>query len=90
MATLNSKMSLAFAALVLAAAPRPGLAAPGNLRLYPAGSPVPPVSAVNYSAGQTRGNDAVIGLGASGQVAIRCTQASGTVHAILDVTGYFE
>jgi len=62
----------------------------GNLRLYPAGTPVPPVSTLNYSAGQTRGNDAVIGLGVSGQVAIRCTQASGTVHAILDVTGYFE
>ena len=62
----------------------------GNLRLYPAGTPLPPVATVNYSAAQTRANNAVIGLGASGQIAIRCTQASGTVHAILDVTGYFE
>jgi hypothetical protein len=62
----------------------------GNLRLYPAGTPVPSVSAVNYSTGQTRANNAVIGVGVSGQVAIRCTQASGTVHAILDVAGYFE
>ncbi len=62
----------------------------GNLGLYPAGTPVPSVSSVNYSTGQTRANNVVIGLGVSGQVAIRCTQASGTVHAILDVTGYFE
>jgi chitinase len=64
--------------------------AAGNLRLYPAGTPVPSVSSVNYSAGQTRANNGVTGLGVSGQIAIRCAQASGTVHAILDVTGYFE
>ena len=64
--------------------------AAGNLRLYPAGTAAPSASSLNYSAGQTRANNAVIGLGASGQVAIRCTQASGTVHGILDVTGYFD
>ena len=64
--------------------------AAGNLRLYAAGTTAPSASSLNYSAGQTRANNAVIGLGASGQIAIRCTQASGTVHAILDVTGYFE
>ena len=62
----------------------------GNLRLYPGGTPVPSISSVNYSTGQTRANNAIIGLGVSGQVAIRCAQASGTVHGILDVTGYFE
>ncbi|HEY8060417.1 MAG TPA: Calx-beta domain-containing protein, partial [Acidimicrobiales bacterium] len=64
--------------------------AAGNLKLYAAGTPVPPVSALNYSTGQTRANNGVVVLGASGQMAIRCTQASGTAHAILDVTGYFE
>jgi hypothetical protein len=63
--------------------------AAGFLTLYP-GPTLPLVSSVNYSAGQTRANNAVVGLNASGQLAIRCGQASGTAHAILDVTGYFE
>ena len=63
--------------------------AAGFLTLYPGGTP-PLVSSVNYSTGKTRANNAVVGLSASGQLAIRCGQASGTTHAILDVTGYFE
>jgi uncharacterized repeat protein (TIGR01451 family) len=62
----------------------------GNLRLRPAGMPVPLVSAINYSAGQTRSNNAVLPLNASGQITVFCGQASGTVHFILDVNGYFE
>jgi hypothetical protein len=61
----------------------------GNLRLFAAGAAVPLVSTLNYSAVQTRGNNAVVGLGASG-LAVRAVQASGSVHAILDVNGYFE
>jgi len=45
---------------------------------------------VNYSAGQTRGNNAIILTGPSAGLAVRCNQASGTTHAILDVNGYFE
>jgi hypothetical protein len=63
--------------------------AAGYLTLYPGGAP-PLASSVNYSAGQTRANNAVVGLSATGQLSIRCGQASGTAHAILDVTGYFE
>jgi hypothetical protein len=62
----------------------------GNLRLYPAGTPLPLVSTINYSAAQTRANNAIASLNALGQVAVRCSQASGTVHVILDVNGYFE
>jgi len=62
----------------------------GNLRLYPAGIPLPTVSTVNYSAGQTRGNNAIVGLSADGRLDVRCAQASGTVHFILDVNGYFR
>jgi hypothetical protein len=51
---------------------------------------MPPTSTLNYAAGQTRANNAVVGLSASGALAVRCSQAAGTVHAILDVTGYFE
>jgi hypothetical protein len=62
----------------------------GNLRLRPGGVPVPLVSSINYSAGQTRSNNAVVPLNASGQLAVFCGQASGSVHFILDVNGYFE
>ncbi len=64
--------------------------AQGNLRLYPAGTPLPLVSAINYVAGQTRANNAIAPLNGLGELAIRCSQASGTAHFILDVNGYFE
>jgi hypothetical protein len=62
--------------------------AAGFVVVSPTGSGVPPVSTINYSAGQTRANNAVVGLGASGQVDLTCGQATGTVDAILDVSGY--
>jgi hypothetical protein len=62
----------------------------GNVRIYPAGTPVPLVSTVNYVAAQTRANNAIAVLSALGQAAVRCSQASGTVHVVLDVNGYFE
>jgi uncharacterized repeat protein (TIGR01451 family) len=64
--------------------------APGNLRLYPMGMPVPLVSTINYGAGQTRGNNAVVSLSSYGVLAVKVVQASGTVHVIIDVFGYFE
>jgi hypothetical protein len=64
--------------------------AQGNLRLHPADQPVPLASSLNYVAGQTRANNAVVGLSQAGALAVRCTQAAGTAHAVLDVTGYFE
>jgi hypothetical protein len=62
--------------------------AQGNLRLYPAGLPL--ASTVNYLPGINRANNAIVPLNSSGEFAIRCTQASGTAHAIVDVNGYFE
>ncbi len=62
----------------------------GNARLWPAGAPFPLVSALNYAAGQTRGNNGIFGLNANGEFTIRATQASGTAHVIVDVVGYFE
>jgi hypothetical protein len=64
--------------------------AAGNLRLYPAGTPRPLVSTINYSAGQTRANNGIVPLSAAGEIAVYCAQASGTTHFILDVNGYFE
>jgi len=64
--------------------------AAGHVRLYPAGVPVPLVAALNYAAGQTRANNAVVALGSGGEIAVRVTQGSGSVHVVLDVNGYFE
>jgi hypothetical protein len=52
--------------------------------------PTPSTSNVNFSAGQTRANNAMLGL-ATGQVDARATVAGGgTVHLVLDVSGYYE
>jgi hypothetical protein len=62
----------------------------GDLRIYPAGSALPLVSAINYRPGQTRANNAVVSLGTAGDLAVQCDQAAGFVHLILDVNGYFQ
>ena len=65
--------------------------APGNLRLYPADVTVPLVSNINFSAGQTRANNAIVPASADGSVAIKVmNDCVGTVQFILDVNGYFE
>lgn len=62
----------------------------GHLRLHPGGEPVPGVSSLNYAAGQNRANNAVVPVSRFGELAVYCNQASGTVHFILDVNGYFQ
>jgi len=62
----------------------------GHLRVYPAGESVPPTATLNYSASQTRANNAVVTLGQSADTAVRCFQGLGTAHLVVDVTGYFE
>jgi hypothetical protein len=66
-----------------------GATDPGNLRLYPAGTPLPLVSSINYSPGQTRTNNAIASLSPSGAITVYCGQGAGSVHFILDVNGYF-
>jgi uncharacterized repeat protein (TIGR01451 family) len=61
----------------------------GYLVVHPEGSPVPLISTVNFRAGQTRGNNAILSLSAAGEMDLTAGIASGTVHAILDVFGYF-
>ena len=65
-------------------------AGPGFLTLYPAGAPRPNASTINYRAGQTRSNNAIVPLGAVGDIVIRCVQGSGTAHVVLDANGYFQ
>jgi len=62
----------------------------GHVRVYPAGTPRPGTSSLNFAAGQTRANNGILSLGAAGDLAFFSGQASGSVHIILDVSGYFE
>ncbi len=62
--------------------------APGYLTVFAASPYAPQTSVVNYSAGQTRANNAIVSLSA-GKVAVHCGP-SGTTHVVIDVNGYFE
>lgn len=62
----------------------------GDLRIFPGGSTVPLVSAINYRTGQTRANNATVALGTAGDITVHCDQVAGTVQFILDVDGYYQ
>jgi hypothetical protein len=64
--------------------------ATGNLRIWPTGTVVPIVSALNYNGTQTRGNNGIFKLSGSGHLDMRATQGFGTVDVVVDVAGYFE
>jgi hypothetical protein len=64
--------------------------APGFIRLAP-GNGLSESSSINFATGQTRANNAVVMLATDGTGRVAASNGSaGTVHAILDVTGYFE
>jgi hypothetical protein len=62
----------------------------GHLELHAAGTARPGTSTINYSADRTRANNAIVGLGSDGAVAVYVAQPTGTVHVVLDVNGFFE
>jgi hypothetical protein len=64
--------------------------APGHLTLHPAGASLPLASTINFRAGIVRANNAVISLGAGGQLSVFCGMTSGSTDFVLDVSGYFE
>ena len=64
--------------------------AAGDLKVFTAGIATPISTTIYYSAGQTRANNAIPKLSTSGGLAVQCDQASGTVHFIVDVDGYFQ
>ncbi len=64
--------------------------APGFLTLYPGGMSLPVASTVNYRAGQTRGNNAILQLGSAGDILVWCGQGGGTADMVIDVNGYFQ
>jgi CSLREA domain-containing protein len=59
---------------------------------FPGEAPLcrPDTSTINFSAGQTRANRAVVRLDAGGLLAYPVLVGSGTVDLILDVSGYLE
>jgi hypothetical protein len=65
-----------------------GAAGDGFLSIYPRnGPPVPLVSTINYVAGQTIANAAVVPTDSAGFITILCG-VSGT-HVVVDVNGYY-
>src|SRR5262249_26204559 len=65
----------------------------GDLRLFPTSGALPGPSTINFGAGHGPANNAVIPLGAGGQISVRCDMppgSTGTTHFVFDVTGYFK
>ncbi len=62
--------------------------AAGYLTAFPSGSPLPTASNLNFAAGQTVANLAVVKLSSTGKVAIS-NRSGGTVEMIADVSGYY-
>ena len=68
-----------------------GATSAGNVRLGPAGA-TPTLGTVSFGAGQTRANNATLGLFGTpaGTVTAASGFASGSAHLIIDVTGYYR
>lgn len=66
-----------------------GSTAAGFVTLYPAFIPPTGTTTINYSAGQTRADNALMTLNA-GQLSAVANQASGTTHILIDINGYFQ
>jgi photosystem II stability/assembly factor-like uncharacterized protein len=64
--------------------------AQGYLTAYETGTSTPETISISYRPGQTRANNAIVGLDPLGRLSLKCNQPSGTVHLIVDVTGYFQ
>jgi FG-GAP-like repeat/FG-GAP repeat len=66
----------------------------GHVTVFPGGDGLPPTSTINFAAGQTRANNAIVPLSFDGRgnltVAVSMTSSSGQVDVVLDVNGYFQ
>jgi len=68
----------------------------GNLRVYPAGAPLPLASLLNWAAGDNPvANGTIVGLGnvSDRHLTVRVDMppnSAGQVHTLADVTGYFR
>ncbi len=68
-----------------------GPLAPGNLRIYPGNTAIPPTSVISFRTGRTRANNAMMVLATDGigTIGVR-NDAPGSVHLVVDVNGYFK
>jgi Tol biopolymer transport system component len=70
-----------------------GATSNGNLRLHEGGVAAPGSSTINFTAGLTRANNAFVALTPDvwrGLTVTPFVSDGGTVHVLIDVTGYFE
>lgn len=68
-----------------------GPTAGGSLVLFPGNGIPTGTSSINFSAGQTRANNAILLLATDGSGSITVeNDSAGTTHFILDVNGYFQ
>jgi hypothetical protein len=68
-----------------------GPAAAGNLKAFPGDGIAPAASLLNFSAGQTRANNAIVLLATDGSGVLAVQNGStGSLHFVLDVNGYFQ
>jgi acid phosphatase type 7 len=66
-----------------------GPASSGSLEIHPTGGLPTGTSTLNFRPGQTRSNNGLLLLGVGGEVSVHNASA-GTVHFVLDVSGYFR
>jgi hypothetical protein len=65
--------------------------AAGSLTLYPGNGIPTGTTSINFSAGQTRANNAMLYLATDGTGSFGVENDSvGSAHFILDVNGYFQ
>ncbi|HEV7516835.1 MAG TPA: hypothetical protein VGR07_11085 [Thermoanaerobaculia bacterium] len=64
----------------------------GHIRFFPGNAQAPNAAALNFGAGQTRTNNAILMLASSGTgtLAVQSFTSGGFLHLVLDVTGYFQ
>lgn len=62
----------------------------GYLKIYPAGAAVPGTSTINFHGGGTRANNALLTLGAGGQITVLTSMPAGSAGLVVDVSGYFQ
>ncbi len=70
-----------------------GATGQGNLRLHPGGLGAAESSTINFAAGQTRANNAIVPVTPGVERGLAITPfvvGGGTVHVLIDVSGWFE
>ena len=63
----------------------------GHVSAFPWGTRYPGTATVSFNAGKNRANNAIVGLGVGGKLAVAAAMPpGGTAHLVVDVFGYFR